>query len=100
MVSTLVEATKTIDVLKSQHIDMIITDYKMPEIDGLTLTKQLRKYGYQPPIILLTSYKHELIEKQALDAGITLCIEKHVDTFQIYLEILYYLQKQNLIGRL
>ena len=93
IISTTTNATEILSLLQKQSIDVIITDYKMPDMDGITLAEQVRKHGYKYPIILLTSYTHELIEQKALDAGISLCLEKQGDIFQLYLEILHYLQE-------
>ena len=84
-------------MVKNAIIHMIITDYNMPELDGLTLAHHLRASGYEDPIILLTSYKDRLLEKKALSVGIDLCLEKQADIFQTYLEILQYLQEHMII---
>ena len=86
-ISTTTEATKVIAMLQSgEIIHMVITDYKMPELDGLTLASQLRASGYALPIVLLTSYKDKFLVKQALAVGINLCLEKHRDIFQTYVD--------------
>lgn len=46
------------DALKSvqdNSFDAILTDYEMPEMNGLALTRALRELGIETPIILLTS---------------------------------------------
>ncbi|MDX1810282.1 MAG: response regulator transcription factor [Sulfurospirillaceae bacterium] len=36
--------------------DIVLTDIKMPNVDGLSLIKKIRKNNYNTPIILLTSF--------------------------------------------
>ena len=48
-------------------------------MDGLTMAKQVRKNGYHHPIVLLTFYTCELIDQQAVSAGIDFCIQKQAD---------------------
>ncbi len=46
------------DALKSvqeNNFDAILTDYEMPDMNGLALTRALRDLGIETPIILLTS---------------------------------------------
>ncbi|MBE6741491.1 MAG: response regulator [Ruminococcaceae bacterium] len=57
--------------------DIVITDYKMPKIDGLELTKQLRKIsGDKTIIILLTGYNWDSIEDEAKNDGIDIILTR------------------------
>jgi DNA-binding response OmpR family regulator len=38
--------------------DLLITDFKMPEMDGLELVRQARASSYAGPVLLLTAYDH------------------------------------------
>ena len=54
------EATNGIDalmVLQNQMVDLVITDYHMPEMDGKTLIERIRVEGLQQdvPILMVTS---------------------------------------------
>ncbi|MBF0351328.1 MAG: response regulator [SAR324 cluster bacterium] len=49
--------------------DAVITDIKMPVMDGLTLLKTLRKKDYQIPVIIMTGHGDFEISLQALRLG-------------------------------
>ncbi len=59
------------NILKEQHVDIVITDWMMPGMDGLELCKRIRSADFKNYvyIIILTAQggKKELIE--AIDAG-------------------------------
>lgn len=58
--------------------DLIITDYLMPEMNGLDFTKKIKQYpGYENIPVLLTSIKiNSDIAMEAIEAGVTLILKK------------------------
>jgi len=55
------------------RFDMIITDLNMPNMDGLTMIRELRKSPEQcgTPIIFLTTESDDAMKQQAKAAGAT-----------------------------
>ncbi|WP_428024151.1 response regulator transcription factor [Arcobacter sp.] len=47
------------ELFEEENIDLIISDIKMPVMDGLTLIEKIRKVNYDIPIILLTNYSEK-----------------------------------------
>jgi YesN/AraC family two-component response regulator len=41
----------------AQPFDLLITDFKMPQIDGLTLIKHIRKLRPETVIVMLTAFE-------------------------------------------
>ncbi len=79
--SDVIEATDGKDALaklKVETINFVITDWNMPEMDGLTLVTQIRKSSElkQLPILMVTtrSVKDDIVE--ALKAGVNNYIVK------------------------
>ncbi len=57
-VSDIVEAAdgqKAIDVCKASPVDLILTDWNMPEKSGLEVVTEIRAHGSQVPIIMVTT---------------------------------------------
>ena len=52
-----------------QNVDLILIDIKMPEIDGLTATKQIRLKSDSVPIIAQTAYAMSEDKNKCLNAG-------------------------------
>ena len=67
---------EAVEMVKMRHArrddyNLILVDWKMPEMDGLETTRQIRAVvGNDTPIIILTSYSWEDIEDEARDAGV------------------------------
>ena len=68
--------TEAIDIVPKKEPDVIVMDYKMPDMDGLSAAEQIRETRPQQPIILYTAYLDKGLEDKARDAGVALCVGK------------------------
>jgi signal transduction histidine kinase/CheY-like chemotaxis protein len=57
---------------KSQHFDMIITDYHMPVMDGLELIEAVRQHDANIPILMITAFGEDEKLLRAGDLGASL----------------------------
>ncbi len=51
-VDTLTSAVDALESLKTERYDVIISDYEMPEMDGIGFLKQLKTSGNSTPFII------------------------------------------------
>ena len=62
--------TETIEeIKKNPGIDIILMDIKMPEMDGYTATREIRKFNREVIIIAQTAFGLSGDRKKAIDAG-------------------------------
>ncbi len=47
---------KALEILRSKKIDLVLTDLKMPNMDGLTLTSEVRESYPGIPVVIMTGY--------------------------------------------
>ncbi len=50
------KADDALSILRGQHVDLLITDQKMPEMTGIQLVAAARAEGIDVPAVLLTAY--------------------------------------------
>ena len=65
-----------IDSVATSAPNVIVMDYKMPQMDGITATKEIRAIVPDVPVILYTAYLDDDLEARARDAGAALCLGK------------------------
>lgn len=70
---------------ESSHFDLIITDLNMPEMDGLTMIRELRKRPAMTgvPIVFLSTESDASFKQQAKAAGATGWITKPFTSDQL-----------------
>ena len=52
-----------------KNIDLILMDCRMPEMDGLEATREIRRQMYSLPIVALTANDREEDREACMDAG-------------------------------
>ena len=65
-----------IELTKKQSFAMILMDYQLPAMDGVSVAKQLRNMGVEIPIIALTAYFQDDIREQCLLSGMNDVLNK------------------------
>jgi CheY-like chemotaxis protein len=80
-------------ILENYQIDCVVSDIKMPVMDGLTFMQLARERGYQQPIIFFTGHGTEQLKREVRKLGaadllmkpnfltLELTIRKHMGNF-------------------
>lgn len=74
-------AADALDAL-DDGVDCIVSDYEMPEHDGLDLLRDVREYDETLPFVLFTGRGSEEIASEAISAGVTDYLQKGSGTDQ------------------
>ncbi len=62
-------AAEGLELCKADHVDLVLLDVGLPDMDGREVCKLLRKAGLKCPIIMLTGQDSEADTILGLDAG-------------------------------
>ncbi|MFB6090916.1 MAG: PAS domain S-box protein [Halobellus sp.] len=68
--------------VRGERLDCVVSDYEMPEMDGLELLERVRDLDEDVPFILFTGKGSEEIASKAISAGVTDYLQKGVGTDQ------------------
>lgn len=55
--------------LATNPVDVIVSDIRMPGVDGIALVRKLRESGDRTPVILLTTFDDSELMLAAVEAG-------------------------------
>ena len=70
---------QAVEMAKNYRIDLLLMDMKMPVMDGLTATVEIRKFNKELPIVALTAHAFDSDRAAALEAGCNDYLAKPVD---------------------
>lgn len=85
---------EALEILASKDIDCVVSDIKMPVMDGLKFMKLARERGFSQPIIFFTGHGTEQLKQEVRDLGaadllmkpnflmLELAIRKHMNESQ------------------
>ncbi len=69
-------APEAIRILGQKRFDAIVSDYQMPEMDGIEFLKHLKDTGNTTPVIIFTGKGREEVVIDALNAGAAFYLQK------------------------
>ncbi len=78
-VETSDSAREAINKIRMKRYDAVVSDYLMPEMDGLDFLEKLRKQGEDIPFVVLTGRGGEDIAMEALNEGADFYLTKKGD---------------------
>jgi CheY-like chemotaxis protein len=96
-VVTACDAEQALGILSSLHPDLILIDIQLPGMDGLELTRLLRRNNGTCDIVLvaLTACAMKGDDQKAFEAGCDGYITKPIDTMSLGSQIRGYLQHRS-----
>ena len=89
-------ASKAVELAKSDHFDMIFSDVVMPGKDGLTFLEELRSLGVTTPVVMMSGQAHIEMAVRATKLGALDFLEKPISTEKLLLTVENALRLQRL----
>jgi CheY-like chemotaxis protein len=80
IVDTTATSTEALELLDTRYFDVIISDYSMPDIDGISLLREARARGCQSLFVIVTGKRLAHIAMDALNSGADFFIQKGPNT--------------------
>ena len=77
-IETATTAEQGLRLLGRQHFDAVISDFRMPGLNGIDVLKECAVACPDTPVILITGYRSTALEQDALSDGAYAVLEKPV----------------------
>lgn len=90
------DGLEALDILDKQHIDLIVLDIMMPNMNGYELTKELREARFNLPILMVTAKESPSDKKQGFIFGTDDYMVKPVDEEEMILRIAALLRRSKI----
>lgn len=94
-----VNGNEALEVMDKQHIDLIVLDIMMPEMDGYEFTTELRENNVLTPILMLTAKHLPDDKRKGFIVGTDDFMTKPFDTEELLLRIKAILRRSQIINR-
>lgn len=93
------DGLEALDVIDKNHVDLIISDIMMPNMDGYELAKELREANYMVPILMVTAKETLDDKKKGFLSGVDDYMVKPVDMDEMVLRVGVLLRRANIINQ-
>ncbi len=83
-VESFADPLDALEWLADNPVDLVITDYKMPRMNGAEFTRRLRAEAADPhvPVVVVTAHDDRSFRQYAMEAGATDFLQSPVDHFE------------------
>lgn len=92
------DGSEAMSLLDSNHVDLMICDVMMPEMDGYTLTRELRDADYAMPILIVTARESMEDKRRGFVAGADDYMVKPVDFEELSLRVAALLRRAQAVA--
>ncbi len=79
VVFTANSGTEGLEILKNNSIDLVLTDYRMPDISGLEVVKAAQQINPEIPVVVITAYSQIEEAVQVMKEGAFDYLSKPID---------------------
>ena len=93
------DGKNALDVIDKNHVDLIICDVMMPNMDGYDLSRELRNAYYMIPILMATAKDTIDDKREGFLSGVDDYMVKPVDMDEMILRVGVLLRRANIVNQ-
>ena len=93
------DGQEALAIIDKNHVDLIVTDIMMPNMDGYELARELREANYTLPILAVTAKETIDDKREGFLAGVDDYMVKPVDMDEMVLRVGVLLRRANIVNQ-
>ena len=98
-VVTFTSPTEALKHVQKKEVDLVVSDYLMPEMDGISFLARVRELKPEVPRIILTGYADKENVIKAINMGLYRYIEKPWNNEDLLMILRNGLEKKQMMGK-
>lgn len=75
--------SRALELMSARYFDVVVTDVRMPRIDGLELIRTMRERNIGSEVIILSGYRNFEYARTAIEYGVRNYLLKPIDTEEL-----------------
>ncbi|ART74858.1 DNA-binding response regulator [Sutcliffiella horikoshii] len=87
-----------LNLMEDHHIDLLVTDVMMPEMNGVELTSDLRQTGHQIPVLMVTALESIDDKKSGFTSGADDYMVKPIDMDELLMRVRALLRRAQIVA--
>lgn len=72
-------AERALELVRASHFDLVLSDIRMPGMNGIDMVRALRSMGSDVPVVLMTAFTAESALGAAIEEGVFTIVTKPFD---------------------
>jgi PAS domain S-box-containing protein len=93
IVTAVSSSSEALELLNTEYFDVISADYAMPDMDGLTLLREIRSRGCKSLFVIVTAKRLAHISIDAINAGADYYLQKGTDMAPMIRKLAEFIRK-------
>jgi len=92
------DGQQALDLLETEHVDLVVLDIMMPQMDGYEFTRSLRQCNNYLPILMVSAKQEPADKKQGFLVGTDDYLTKPIDEEELLLRIKALLRRARIVS--
>src|SRR6266436_10382288 len=73
------DGAEALNIIQANQVDVVVSDVRMPVMDGITLLKKVKASGYKSSVMFVSGFTDVIKPRESYDLGVEAVMSKPVE---------------------